>query len=1081
MREGSSGGGMGNPRRKPIRSALILGSGAIKIGQAGEFDYSGSQAIKALKEEGITTILINPNIATIQTSDHLADKVYFLPITADFVEKVIEKDRPDGILLGFGGQTAINIGVELFESGALKKHGVRVLGTPIQAILETEDRELFVRKLDEIGLKTPRSSAVESVEEALLEAEKIGYPVMCRIAYALGGLGSGVAYDRDELEAIAGKAFSHTRQILIEEYLKGWKELEYEVVRDRNNNCIVVCTMENVDPMGIHTGESVVVAPVQTLTATEMFRLRSIAIQTIRHLGIVGECNIQYSLDPHSDDYRIIEVNARLSRSSALASKATGYPLAFIAAKLALGHSLTNLTNLVTKETMACFEPALDYIVLKYPRWDLGKFRRVSSILGSEMKSVGEVMAIGRSFEEVLQKAIRMLDTGAIGLVCNDITFLNLDQELTQPTDKRIFAIAEAFRQGYSIDRIHELTFVDRWFLYKMRNIVECESGLAMKSIGDLEHDPDILRNAKLNGFSDDQIGRIVSSPGNTVRTVRKALGIIPSVKQIDTLAAEYPAQTNYLYVTYHGTEDDITQESEKADKGTVIVIGGGPYRIGSSVEFDWCCVNSVMALRKMGYRTILINYNPETVSTDYDICDKLYFDELGLERVLDICDKESPLGIIVSMGGQIPNNLALPLHQAGIRILGTSPDDIDRAEDRHKFSSLLDELDIDQPEWSELSSMKEAREFADRVGYPVLIRPSYVLSGAAMSTALNRDELEEYLGKASEVNRDHPVVISKFITGAKEIEMDAVAGNGELYVYAISEHVENAGVHSGDATIVLPPQRTYLETMRRIKNISRKIAQSLNITGPFNIQFIAKHNEVKVIECNLRASRSFPFVSKVFKLNFIDLATRRIMGEETPVISRSAFDLDYVGVKAPQFSFTRLKGSDPVTTVEMASTGEVACIGDSFDEAFLKSLLAVGFTLPRRSVLLSTGPIESKADFLTSARRLEEMGITLYATRGTAKFLARNDVTSSVLSWPLEETEPNTLSYIADHKIDLIINIPKNTEKEELDNDYLIRRKAVDHGVPLITNLQLAKRLVEAMYHSADKELKIKSMDEYE
>lgn len=1095
-RDGWSGPGNGGAAgSQKIRSALILGSGAIKIGQAGEFDYSGSQAIKALKEEGIRTILINPNIATIQTSDHLADKVYFLPITADFVERVIEKERPDGILLGFGGQTAINIGVELFESGALEQHGVQVLGTPIQAILETEDRDLFVRKLDEIGLKTPESQAVDNVEEALAVAERIGYPVMCRIAYALGGLGSGVAYDREELEALAGKAFSFTRQILIEEYLKGWKELEYEVVRDSNNNCIVVCTMENVDPMGIHTGESVVVAPVQTLTATEMFTLRSIAIKTIRHLGIVGECNIQYSLDPHSDDYRIIEVNARLSRSSALASKATGYPLAFIAAKLALGHSLTNLRNSVTKDTMACFEPALDYIVLKYPRWDLGKFRRVSSILGSEMKSVGEVMAIGKSFEEVLQKAIRMLDTGAIGLVCNDMTFSDLDQELTQPTDKRIFAIAEAFRRGYSIDQVHDLTYVDRWFLYKMRNIVECGSGLVGYQLDDLMNDPYLLRKAKLFGFSDDQIGQITSTSGNEIRRMRKTLGILPSVKQIDTLAAEYPAQTNYLYVTYHGTEDDIDVEEERAgthgygfdsqrhrkEKGAVVVIGGGPYRIGSSVEFDWCCVNSVMALREMGYRTILINYNPETVSTDYDICDKLYFDELGLERVLDICDKEKPMGIIVSMGGQIPNNLALPLHRAGIRILGTSPDDIDRAEDRHKFSSLLDELGIDQPEWSELSSMKEAREFADRVGYPVLIRPSYVLSGAAMSTALNRDELEEYLGKASEVNRDHPVVISKFITGAKEIEMDAVAGNGELYVYAISEHVENAGVHSGDATIVLPPQRTYLETMRRIKSISRKIAKSLRITGPFNIQFIAKNNEVKVIECNLRASRSFPFVSKVFKLNFIDLATRRIMGEETPVISRSAFDLDYVGVKAPQFSFTRLKGSDPVTRVEMASTGEVACIGDSFDEAFLKSLLAVGFVMPKKAILLSTGPIESKADFLVSARRLEEMGYILYATQGTARFLEKNGVAATVLNWPLEKIEPNTISYIADRRVELIINIPKNTEKEELDNDYLIRRKAVDHNVPLITNLQLAKRFVEALYHSSELELKIKSMDEYE
>ena len=1122
---------------RSIRTVLLLGSGAIKIGQAGEFDYSGSQAIKALKEEGIRTVLINPNIATIQTSKSMADRVYFLPITADFVERVMEKERPDGVMLGFGGQTAINIGVELAEKGVFDRLKVKVLGTPIQAILDTEDRALFVRKLNEIDLKTPESRAVGSVGEALEVAEEIGYPVMLRIAYALGGLGSGVARDQQELSELASKAFSHTSQILIEEYLRGWKELEYEVVRDRNNNCIVVCTMENVDPMGIHTGESVVVAPVQTLSASEMFKLRAIAIKVIRHLGIVGECNIQFSLDPHSEDYRIIEVNARLSRSSALASKATGYPLAFIAAKLALGHSLTQLRNSVTRETMACFEPALDYIVLKFPRWDLVKFRKVSSILGSEMKSVGEVMGIGRSFEEVLQKAIRMLDVGPQGLTGNGLTFQDLDRELTEPTDKRIFAIARAFREGYSIEKVNELTGVDPWFLHKMKNIVEVEkeldtavgtSSTTDASIGDPEDDdthapsprllaipPHLMKKAKLYGFSDDQIARITTTKTTEVRERRKELGIIPRVKQIDTLAAEYPAQTNYLYLTYHGSEDDIEFDRESNGEGShishyewggggregrkgrgeregregrgetvsdqVIVIGGGPYRIGSSVEFDWCCVNSVMTLRELNYRTIVINYNPETVSTDYDICDKLYFDELSLERVLDICDKEHPLGIIVSMGGQIPNNLALPLDRAGIRILGTSPKDIDRAEDRHKFSNLLDELGIDQPQWRELTDISEAEEFAEKVGYPVLIRPSYVLSGAAMSIALSNEELREYLKKASEVNREHPVVISKFITRAKEIELDAVAGNGELYVYAISEHVENAGVHSGDATLVLPPQRTYLETMRRIKVISKRIARSLNITGPFNIQFIAKNNEVKVIECNLRASRSFPFVSKVFKINFIDLATRKIMGHDAPVISKSAFDLDYVGVKAPQFSFTRLKGSDPVSDVEMASTGEVACLGDSFNEAFLKSLLSVGYKIPEKAILLSTGPIESKADFLDALRKLHEMDFKLFATRGTAQFMEKNGIPAEVLYWPLEEKEPNTLSYIADQKVDLIINIPKNIEKEELDNDYLIRRKAVDFNVPLITNLQLAKRFVEALYHSAQDDLRIKSLDEYE
>ncbi|MBD3289952.1 carbamoyl-phosphate synthase (glutamine-hydrolyzing) large subunit [candidate division KSB1 bacterium] len=1062
--------------RKKINKVLIVGSGAIKIGQAGEFDYSGSQAIKALKEEGIYTILVNPNIATIQTSEHLADKVYFLPIDAYFVEKVIAKERPDGIMLSFGGQTALNVGVELSRKNVYEKYNVQVLGTPIESILNTEDRDLFVQKLDEVNLKTPISKAVNSAREALDVAEQIGYPVMCRIAYALGGLGSGVAKNRDEVEELAQKAFSYTDQILIEEYLGGWKELEYEVVRDCDDNCIVVCTMENFDPMGIHTGESIVVSPIQTLSASEYFKLRAISIAAIRHLGIIGECNIQFALDPHSEDYRIIEVNARLSRSSALASKATGYPLAFIAAKLALGRNLPELENSVTKETSACFEPALDYIVLKFPRWDLQKFRRVNQNIGSEMKSVGEVMAIGRTFEEVLQKAIRMLDIGSKGLVANGASNLinDIDSELTEPTDKRVFAVAEALHHGYSIDKIHELSKIDRWFLNNIRKIVDTEQKLSKCTLDDL--DADILRLAKKIGFSDQQIAELVNASEQTVRQKRKQFQIIPFIKQIDTLAAEYPAKTNYLYLTYNGQEDDI----EFKDKKQVVVLGSGPYRIGSSVEFDWCCVNSIITLRKMNYKAIMINYNPETVSTDYDICDKLYFEELTFERVLDIYEKENPLGMIVSMGGQIPNGLALPLSNAGVKILGTSPRDIDNAEDRHKFSRHLDELKVDQPAWKELTSLDEAENFANQVGYPVLIRPSYVLSGAAMSVALSPEELREYLIKASDVNQEHPVVISKFITRAKEIEIDAVAKDGELYCYAISEHVENAGVHSGDATLVLPPQRTYLETMRRVKTIARKIAKSLHITGPFNIQFLAKNNDVKVIECNLRVSRSVPFVSKVFKQNFIDLATRIIMNEEVPRIDRSAFDLDYVGIKAPQFSFTRLKGSDPVLNVEMTSTGEVACIGDNFHEAFLKSLLSVGFKMPKKAILLSTGPIESKADLLDSVKKLSEIGYQLFATKGTAQFLAANGIQSKILFWPSENVEPNTLTYITEGKIDLVINIPKNIEKEELDNDYQIRRRAIDFDVPLITNLQIAKRFVESLSLISQDRLKVKSWDEY-
>jgi carbamoyl-phosphate synthase large subunit len=1062
-------------RKKPKwKKILLLGSGAIRIGQAGEFDYSGSQAIKAIKDEGIKTILVNPNIATIQTSDHLADKLYFLPVTAAFVKKVITKERPDGILLGFGGQTALNVGLTLAETGVLKKYKVEVLGTPILAIQNTEDRERFVTKIKEINLKVPVSKAVNTVDDALRVAEEIGYPVMCRIAYALGGLGSGVAKNKKELLELAKKAFSYTHQILIEEYLGGWKELEYEVVRDQYDNCIVVCSMENVDPMGIHTGESIVTAPIQTLTASENFLLRSLSIKVIRHLGIVGECNIQFALDPSSEDYRIIEVNARLSRSSALASKATGYPLALIAAKLSLGYGLPEIQNIITGETSACFEPALDYVVVKFPRWDLQKFRRVNVRLGSEMKSVGEVMAIGRSFEEALQKAIRMLDLGIHGLVGNTMVFTNLETELREPSDKRMFAIVEALKQGYSVEKVAKFSRVTPWFLFKIQNVVDIERQLRQYSLSTISSS--LLSEAKQKGFSDQQIALLTRSSESDVRKHRKKLHITPYVKQIDTLAAEYPAKTNYLYLTYNASVDDL----DFTEKHQVVVLGGGAYRIGASVEFDWCCVNSVSTLRKLKYHTIMINCNPETVSTDYDICDKLYFDELSLERVLDICDKETPLGVIISMGGQIPNNLALPLYEAGIPILGTSPQDIDVAEDRHKFSTLLDAAGVDQPQWKELTSVESAEDFANRVGYPVLIRPSYVLSGAAMSIALSNKELKEYLKKASEISKKYPVVISKFITEAKEIEIDAVADHGKLYCYAISEHVENAGVHSGDATIVLPPQRTYLETMRRVKTITKCIAASLRITGPFNIQFIAKDNDVKVIECNLRASRSFPFVSKVFKINFIDLATKIIMGKHVPRIDRSAFDLDYVGVKASQFSFTRLKGSDPILGVEMVSTGEVACIGDDFNEAFLKSLLSVEFILPKKTILLSTGPVDSKADFLSSTKILQVMGYRFYATKGTADFMKKNGINAEVLYWPLEEKEPNTLTYIAEGKIDLVINIPKNIEREELDNDYLIRRKAVDFNVPLITNIQLAKRFVEALSRTSLDDLKIKSWNEY-
>ena len=1062
------------------KKVLILGSSALKIGEAGEFDYSGSQAIKALKEEGIRTVLVNPNIATIQTSDFLADEVYFLPVTPHFVEEIIAKERPDGILLGFGGQTALNCGLRLAENGVFDRYRVRVLGTPLEAIRATEDRELFVGRLSEVGLKAPKSRAVTSVEEALEEAGRIGYPVMLRIAYALGGLGSGICNTDEEVKELAAKALRFTSQILVEEYLKGWKEVEYEVVRDIHDNCITVCNMENFDPMGIHTGESIVVAPSQTLSNAEYHMLRSVAQKAVRHIGVVGECNIQFALDPTSADYRIIEVNARLSRSSALASKATGYPLAFIACKLSLGYGLTELENSITRVTKACFEPALDYVVVKIPRWDLRKFRMVSTRIGSGMKSVGEVMAIGRSFEEALQKALRMLEIGVPGLACNDLfKEKDLDRELSQPTDLRVFAIPPALKKGYTVDQIHELSHIDCWFLHKIANIVKIEGSLRRFA----GHEPgcELLLDAKRAGFSDLQIGMLLGRAEEDVRTRRKTLGIYPHIKQIDTLGAEYPACTNYLYLTYNGTEDDITTGKQAENEASkVIVLGSGAYRIGSSVEFDWCCVNTVRTLKELGYDTVLINYNPETVSTDYDECDRLYFDELSFETVRDIYEKEAPEGVVVSMGGQIPNNLAMKLDKAGVKILGTSPQSIDNVEDRHKFSKLLDDLGIDQPDWNELVSMEEARLFANKVGYPVLVRPSYVLSGAAMSVASNDSELERYLGKASDASQDYTVVISKFIENAKEIEIDGVADSGELVCDAISEHVEFAGVHSGDATLVLPPQRTYLETTRRIRKITRKIISALDIRGPFNIQFVARGNDVKVIECNLRASRSFPFVSKIFKVNFIDIATRVITGRPVDRVDRSALELDYVGIKAPQFSFTRLDGADPTLGVEMASTGEVACLGDDFEEAFLKSLLSVGYRVPESSVLLSTGPIESKADFLESTRVLQGLGLKLYATGGTAAFLKNNGIDAEVLHWPLERQSPNTEEYIREGKIDLVINIPKNFQEDELTNDYIIRRSAVDFDVPLITNLQLARRFVEAIARKKPDSLHVKSWNEY-
>lgn len=1064
--------------RHSYKKVVILGSAALKIGEAGEFDYSGSQAIKALKEEGIETVLINPNIATIQTSDHMADKVYFLPVRPDFVEKVLAAEQPDGLLLSFGGQTALNCGMELDRTGVLKKYGVEVLGTPVSTIINTEDRDKFRQELLSIGCKTPRSRAATSLDEAIEIATELGYPVIVRIAYALGGLGSGVCRNEEQLRELASKSLSYASQILIEEYLEGWKEIEYEVVRDRHDNCITVCNMENFDPMGIHTGESIVVAPSQTLTNRDYHYLREVSIKVIRHLGVVGECNIQFGYDPQAEDYRIIEVNARLSRSSALASKATGYPLAFVAAKLALGYGLHELENSMTKVTKAFFEPALDYVVVKIPRWDMKKFRMVSRRLGSGMKSVGEVMAIGRTFQEAVQKALRMLEVGAKGLVGNDddlFYFEDVEQEVRNPTEERIFAIAHAFEQGKSVDEIHEWSHIDRWFLHKIRLVVEHNQLMKQPQEGALP--ADWLREAKRMGFSDVQISRATGRSEDEIWQQRKNLGIRPAVRQIDTLAAEYPAQSNYLYLSYSGGHSDIDIKAERA----VLILGSGTYRIGSSVEFDWCCVTAGRTLREAGYHTAMLNYNPETVSTDYDECDKLFFDEINFENVREICDQMQPIGVIVSMGGQIPNNLALRLEQAGIPILGTKASNIDQAENRHKFSSLLDEIRVDQPSWKELSTLEDARTFANEVGYPVLVRPSYVLSGAAMAVASNDVELQQYLRAAVKISPEHPTVISKFLENAKEIEFDGVAKNGELVTYAISEHVENAGVHSGDATLVLPPQRTYLETIRQIRLSAKKIAKALEINGPFNIQFIAKNNEVKVIECNLRASRSFPFVSKIMKQNFIELATLSLMGEPVEKPDNSLFELNYVGVKAPQFSFTRLVGADPTLGVEMASTGEVACLGDTFHEAYLKALISVGYNVDVKSVLLSTGPIESKAELLETSRLLASLGVKLYATEGTAEFMAKHGQEAEVLHWPLEKKQPNIVDYIKDGKIDLVINIPKNYQEEELTNDYMIRRSAVDYNVSLITNRQIAMRFAEALVRTPVKDLKIKPWNDYD
>ena len=1073
-------------RYENIKKVLLLGSGALKIGEAGEFDYSGSQALKAMKEEGITTVLINPNIATVQTSEGFADKIYFLPVTPYFVEKVIAKEKPDGILLAFGGQTALNCGVELYRSGVLEKYNVDVLGTPVQAIMDTEDRELFVRKLDEIDVKTIKSVAVNSISDAAAAASELGYPVIVRAAYALGGLGSGFCDNEEELVALVEKALSFSPQVLVEKSLKGWKEVEYEVVRDRFDNCITVCNMENFDPLGIHTGESIVVAPSQTLTNEDYHYLRKLAIRIIRHIGIVGECNVQYAFDPSSMDYRVIEVNARLSRSSALASKATGYPLAFVAAKLGLGYGLFDLKNSVTKDTSAFFEPALDYIVCKIPRWDLSKFHGVRREIGSSMKSVGEVMAIGRTFEEAIQKGLRMIGQGMHGFVGNNQRDLpELEHALKEPTDKRILAIAQAMFKGYSVEKIHELTKIDRWFLYRLQNIIATASEL--REYNEIESLPkDLLRLAKEQGFSDFQIAREVLQEKMTnaeqalleVRNYRKNLGITPVVKQIDTLAAEYPAQTNYLYLTYNGSENDVNYLH---DHRSIVVLGSGAYRIGSSVEFDWCSVNALLTVKKQGWRSVMINYNPETVSTDYDICDRLYFDELTFERVMDILELEQPHGTILSVGGQIPNNLATRLDEQGVNILGTTAASIDNAEDRNKFSAMLDRLGIDQPRWRELTSFDDINDFIAEVGFPVLVRPSYVLSGAAMNVCHNQDQLTRFLRMAANVSKQHPVVVSQFISSAKEIEMDAVANKGEIVAYAISEHIEYAGVHSGDATIQFPPQKLYVETMRRIRKISRQIASALNISGPFNIQFLAKNNDIKVIECNLRASRSFPFVSKVLKINFIDLATRIMLGLPVEKPNKSAFDLDYVGIKASQFSFSRLQGADPVLGVDMASTGEVGCIGNDSSEALIKAMISVGNRVPQRSVLMSTGTPRQKADLLDAAHELDRRGFKIYATGGTHAYLNDNGIPAIRVYWPSQpDMQPQAIELLHDHLVDMVINIPKNFSTTELTNGYKIRRAAIDLNIPLLTNARLASAFIDAFTTHPLDEIEIKSWDEY-
>ena len=1069
-----------------IKKVLLLGSGALKIGEAGEFDYSGSQALKALREEGIETVLINPNIATVQTSEGVADQIYFLPVQPYFVEEVIKKERPDGILLSFGGQTALNCGVELYRNGILDKYNVKVLGTPVQAIIDTEDRELFVEKLDEIGVKTIKSEACENMEQARKAAAELGYPVIIRAAYALGGLGSGFADNEEELVKIAEKAFSFSPQVLVEKSLKGWNEIEYEVVRDRYDNCITVCNMENFDPLGIHTGESIVIAPSQTLTNSEYHKLRALAIKIIRHIGIVGECNVQYAFDPQSEDYRVIEVNARLSRSSALASKATGYPLAFVAAKLGMGYGLFELKNSVTKTTSAFFEPALDYVVCKIPRWDLSKFRGVDKELGSSMKSVGEVMAIGRNFEEAIQKGLRMIGQGMHGFVENkELEIEDIDAALREPTDKRVFVISKAMHKGYTVDQIHELTKIDKWFLEKLQHIIDIDEAMKKCNINTL--DKELLRTAKVYGFTDFQIARAVGLEDElksmrkaslVVRNRRKNYGILPVVKQIDTLAAEYPAQTNYLYVTYAGVKSDITFEN---DKRSIIVLGSGAYRIGSSVEFDWCGVQALNTIRKEGYRSVMINYNPETVSTDYDMCDRLYFDELTFERVMDIIDLEQPNGVIVSTGGQIPNNLAVLLDEQHVPILGTKAQDIDNAEDRAKFSQMLTNNGINQPEWSALTSMDDIDRFIERVGFPVLVRPSYVLSGAAMNVCSNEDELRRFLQLAANVSEDHPVVVSKFIEHAKEIEMDAVAKNGEVIAYAISEHIEFAGVHSGDATIQFPPQKLYVETVRRCKRVGRQIAKELHINGPFNIQFMARDNDILVIECNLRASRSFPFVSKVLKINLIELATRVMLGLPVEKPSKNLFDLDYVGIKASQFSFNRLQKADPVLGVDMSSTGEVGCLGDDTNTALLKSMLSVGHRIPKKNILLSTGGAKQKVAMLDAAKMLIDHGYKLYATGGTSKFLNENGIENTHVLWPSEEgDEPKALDLLHNHTIDMVVNIPKNLTSSELTNGYKIRRAAIDLNVPLITNARLASAFIYAFCTTKLEDIGIKSWSEY-